>query len=289
MSSILFLSLFSLAAYATDNGAEFRIPLIPEPDSRPDYENRTNRKPAFLTAEELRIQSENEELKRALQPGDYAIIQNSVDGWQNQIVRIKSIYDTLVVVEKEDGNEAHIKYKNLSLSISPEVACVKSHGIDICKNEENVHYPLPTVSLGYPKGKVVRAFKNGAVVIRDGGDFVFDAEQIGIAVKCSPEREDICEGDYVMAEGFRGAEKFTFKGPIEKVFSNGMVYVKSDVFSILPINVSSVSKRLATLDENNDPSILTEINTDAKMPFRVNPEIEPYRAPAGVPITKDAE
>src|SRR5690606_8799231 len=96
-----------------------------------------------------------------------------------------------------------------------------------------------------PEAPVSHVFKNGTVAVRDGADFVMDLKQVGKSVECSPQRENICAGDHVRAEGYKLNQPIAFEGEIEKAYSHGVVLVRTGKLWRYPIDVSAVRKRIA--------------------------------------------
>jgi hypothetical protein len=112
--------------------------------------------------------------------------------------------------------------------------------------------------------------------VRDGADFVLDADQVGKTVACSPQKESICVGDYVYAEGFKLDRKFNFEGPVKKAYTHGVVVVEADHFWKYPIDVSAVKKRTMSDDGENNPAVITnQVSRKRDLPMNVTPELEP--------------
>jgi hypothetical protein len=188
--------------------------------------------------------------------GMYAIIQNSTDSWTDQVVEISDVFeDGSVRVKLNDGTKAFIRSDTITKTLAPDVKCVDSHGVKICAGDK-VYYPLHAASVAVPEATVDHIFSNGKVQVLAGLHHVFDIEEIGKETKCSPQKPSVCEGDYVVANGYRDARPFTFEGAVEKAYSNGIVMVASSYFWRFPVNVSGVVKRTETNDAQTTGSII---------------------------------
>jgi hypothetical protein len=231
------------------------------------------------------IQAElREELDQKLKVGSYAIIQKSVEEWNNQTVRIIARFeDGSRKVELDNGTVARVQFNNLH-TLSPELpeagSCCPSHGVNICKDEQ-VYHPVPSSSIGVPLGKVRRIFENCAMVVRDGLDFVYDAEQLGKSVDCSPQKETVCVGKIVYVEGYRNGRRYEFEGPVEQVFTNGVALVRTGLWS-MPADAVSLKVQTDSLyslpPEKHTGAVITSRDGQRKIPVLTYPEIEPYDA-----------
>jgi hypothetical protein len=238
------------------------------------------RGPASLGA--LNRNGENRRLCEKMEPGQIYMIKNSVRDWDDKVVTVVDKFeDCSVRVRMPNGQKAFVRFKNLAKTLSPEAECVPSHGIMVCKGDQ-VFYPARTSSMELPEGPVAYAFEHGVVVVRDGADFVLDASQVGKSVACSPQKESICVGDYVYAEGFKLDRKFNFEGPVKKAYTHGVVVVESDHFWKYPIDVAAVKKRVMSEDGENNPAVITTRGSRGKdLPYNVTPEIEPSEPTEG--------
>lgn len=205
------------------------------------------------------------------------IIQNSTQELDDEVVVVTDVFDDgSVRIKRQNGSTNFVNAKNLAATLSPEVGCGDSHGEQICKGDM-IFYPVRTSSMEIPEAKAAFIFKNGSVVVRDGGEFVFELKQVGKARACSPQRESICVGDYVYAESFREDQKFPFEGPVEKIYTHGVVIVRVNDRWRYPIDVAAVKERIAT--DNPlllDPAVITTRGSRGKeLPYNVMPELEP--------------
>ncbi len=219
---------------------------------------------------------ENKEFFENLNPGKLVVLQNSLPEWNDQIAVVTDKFeDGSVRVRLVDtGKLALIKAENLKSNLSTETDCAISHGFKICKNER-VFFPLPSASLDIPEAKVIHVFTNGTVVVRDGGmDYLLDAKQIGKQVQCSPQKESLCVEDYVFAEGYKDNRRFSFEGPVDRIYSHGVALVRSMGLRF-PIDVMALKKRIAGGEDNRNPAIITEMPPEKPLP--VVPEVESYR------------
>jgi hypothetical protein len=233
----------------------------------------SGRRPAFVEKVDP-----NQELFKRLKAGSYAILQNSVEEWNDLVVQVTDLFeDGSVRVLLPDGSRAFIRRSNLATSLSPAVNCKNSFSTDICVGDE-VYYPNQAVTIGIPEGKVEGVFENGRVVIRDGLVRPYDITQVGKRVKCSPQKETVCVDDYVLGNGYRLNTPFTFEGPVERVYSHGIVVVRSSAFWRFPIDVSAVVERVATTENDVTGSVISSRSVADKLPARVTPEVEPRDA-----------
>jgi hypothetical protein len=234
------------------------------------------------TEAKRRQAEKNRELFLSLKPGSTLIIQNSLQGWENEVVKVVDLFeDGSVRVRLDNGRMVMVKARNLASTLSPEVECGDSHGTKICKTDE-VFFPARSTSLELPEGPVKYVFANGAVVIRQGADFVFSLKDVGKSISCTPQRKAICVNDYVFADGYRQDRNFQFEGPVERAYTNGVVVVRSDRLWRFPIDVSAVKKRLASEDGVNMPAVITTRDTRVKEDIfyrsKTTEVIEPYDA-----------
>jgi hypothetical protein len=190
--------------------------------------------------------AENKALFERLKAGDTVVIQHSFPGWEDQLAEITDKYeDGRVRIRLNDGKRAYVAPDKLASTLSPETDCGESHGVQICKGDE-VYYPARSTSLKTPEAPVAHVFENGTVVVKDGADFVMDLKQVGKSVNCSPQKENVCVGDVVHAEGYKNDQPITFEGPVEKIYSHGVVLVRTDGLWRFPIDVTAVTKRIDT-------------------------------------------
>jgi hypothetical protein len=225
-----------------------------------------------LASQEIAKRDANKAVFEAAKPGDVYIVQNSIRGWEDRIVKIVDKFeDGSVRVEFEQeigegssrnlatvagGERALIRGYNLASTLSPEVGCAESHGVEICKGDQ-VFYPIRNTSLQLPEAPVRKVFQNGTVVVRDGADFVLDKEDLGKSVDCSPAKESICKGDYVIADAYKDTENFGFEGSVERCYTNGICVVKVDGRWRFPIEAKALKERVASLDGANNPAVIT--------------------------------
>ncbi len=235
------------------------------------------RMPASEDNKRAKKNEELSELDAKLKIGTFAIIQNSIEDWNNKLVRVTARYeDGSRQIQLEKGEFARVKRENLN-TLSPETTkCCQSSGTDICPGD-SVYHPLPTTSLGVPEGKVNRIFENCTVIVRDGLEYIYDASQLGKGVKCSPQKESVCVGKVVYSEGFRNGQRFDFEGPVTQVYTNGVVLVRTGVW-LLPIDASSVKVRtesLAEIPEQPETAVITGRDGQGRIPVPTYPELEP--------------
>ncbi len=232
------------------------------------------------------LAQQNRALLEELRPGvkrKFAVLQNSFEDWNDQVVEIiEELEDGSLRVQNENGERMFVRFENLARNLSPEVTCGESHDVEICVGQK-VIYPAHSASLEIPQATVQKIFANGSVVVRDGLDFVFDLQQLGKEVECSPQKPSICREDHVVADGYRGGEKFSFEGPIMAAFTNGLVVVNSGVLRF-PIDVSATRERVnAAEGAITHPGIITSRGDANKLKLPnvgVTTEIEPYNPQA---------
>ncbi|MGZ3703072.1 MAG: hypothetical protein ACXWSD_14915, partial [Bdellovibrionota bacterium] len=222
---------------------------------------------------------QNQELDGKLKVGTYAIVRDSVEDWNDQVVQVTSRYDDgSRQVKLDNGTFARVKFNNL-VTLSPETGkCCKSNGVDICKGDL-VWHPLPTTSIGVPQGKVLRIFENCSTVVRDGLDYVYQMRQIGKSVDCSPQKESVCVGKVVYVEGYRDGKRYQFEGPVSQVFTNGTILVKTGLW-LLPTDAATAIVQTDALNKasNRSPASIGPRDGQREIPVPVYPEIEPYDA-----------
>jgi hypothetical protein len=217
----------------------------------------------------------NRALFDRLRIGDTVVIQNSFPGWEDELAEVTEKYeDGQVNIRLRNGKTGSIPLKRLASTLSPETSdgCGLSHGTRLCKGDK-VLYPARSATLELPEVPVRHVFENGTVVVNDGADFILDLPQVGKAVVCSPQKESICEGDFVKAEGYKLDQPVSFSGPVEKAYTHGVVMVRSGQWRF-PIDVMGVSER--TAGGGRAPASLPSPDGGAKA--KVSPEIEPLDA-----------
>lgn len=252
-----FVALFALFAAA---GSALAGPQVVSPGRKPAYEAK---------------QDPNLELCKRLKAGGFAIIQNSVEEHNDEVVRIVDMFeDCSVRVQRADGSKMFVRRSNLATTLSPAAPCKTVNGCETCVGDE-VFYPNQAVTIGIPEGKVEGVFDNGRVVIRDGLVRAFDITQVGKRVKCSPQKETICVDDYVLGNGYRLNTPFSFEGPVERVYCHGIVVVRSSAFWRFPIDVSAVVERVATTENDVSGGVISSRDVADKVPARITPEVEP--------------
>jgi hypothetical protein len=216
------------------------------------------------------------ELDKKLKLGTYAIIQGSVEEWNNEVVRVVALYaDGSRKVELANGKKARVAFANLN-TLSPETtSCCESHGQKICKDQK-VYHPMPSSSIGVPEGKVAKIFDNCTVMVHDGIDFVYSADQLGKPVDCSPERKAICKGRFVLVEGFVAGVPVSYEGPVLQVYTNGLVLVQNGLFP-MPVDVKALTLQTEALGPVKQmPAVLTSREVSQKIiPTLTLPELEP--------------
>lgn len=269
----LLLSLLLLAPSAVPAKEKF---LAPEPLLTKADESR---RPASLVRSETLVPAAtNEEIFRNIQIGSKFQIQNSLDGWNDEVVTVIAIYDDQSVrVKFRNGNTPLVQFKNLARNLAPEIPetnCGESQGTSICKGDK-VLYRSDSASLLIPEAEVMRIFANGSATLRDGFDFELPLSQVGKSVDCSPQKPGYCVGDSVLAEGFRDGARHVFEGRIERAYSHGPVLVRVDTTLLIPIDVSAVKKRVAAEASIDDPNVVTDFGMKETPTWTVLPEIEP--------------
>jgi hypothetical protein len=244
-------------------------------------EKKAGRGPASVEEKRLSRDEQNQELEKKLKVGTYAIVRDSVDDWNDQVVKVTSRYDDgSRQVQLDNGRYARVKFDNL-VTLSPETErCCKSNGVDICKGD-TVWHPVPSTSIGVPQGKVLRVFENCTAVVRDGLDYVYAMRQLGKSVDCAPQKNSVCVGKIVWVEGWRDGKRYQFEGPVEQVFTNGTVLVKAGLW-LLPTDASTAVVQTDTLNQksNRSPASAVVGSRDGQraIPVPVYPEIEPFDA-----------
>jgi hypothetical protein len=234
------------------------------------------RKPASISSPRDAA-AKNRALFERLKPGHTVIIQNSYPGWEDQVAEVTEKYDDgSVRIRLRNGKMGSIKATQLADSLSPEVqsGCGTSHGVKVCKGEK-VYYPARSTSLEIPEAPISHIFENGTLTVTDGAEFVLDWKQVGKAVQCSPQKETICVGDHVHADGFKKDQAVSFEGDVERAYSHGVVIVRTDDLWRFPIDVSALKKRIAVIEPG--PAVITERAPVKRLPanVKVAPEIEP--------------
>lgn len=248
-----------------------------------DEKRHGGRMPASTSDLRQAKAEQNAELDKKLKVGNYAIVRDSVDDWNDQVVKVSARYDDgSRQVQLDNGSYARVKFENL-LTLSPETSqCCKSNGVDICKGDQ-VWHPLPTMSIGVPQGKVTRLFENCSAVVRDGLDYVYQARQLGKSVDCAPQKNTVCVGKVVYVEGYRNGKRYQLEGPVTHVFTNGTILVKTDLW-LLPTEASMAVVQTDSLHSpsNRHPaSVIGPRDGQRSMPVPVYPELEPYDAHDG--------
>lgn len=230
--------------------------------------------------------SASESIENKLQLNDIAMIQNSTSEWNDEVVKVVEIYaDGSRRVLRQNGEKVLVRKKNLAASLSPRsrTGCGPSHGTEICEGN-SVFYPAHGTTLGIPEAKVKHVFENKRVVLTDGVDQPFSLNEIGVEVKCSPQKPSVCENTYVLGDGLRGGNRYTFEGPVEKVFSNGIVVVKSSAFWKFPIDVKAVNERVAATDSDIQNSGAVIMNRSGGAELKRDPA-----SSVKVPVTRMLE
>ena len=267
-------------ALALERATQFD-PMLSSKPSRVIRLEKRGRMPASVMQIREEQEEERKELDGKLKVGTWAIIRNSTEEWNNEVVRVTARYeDGARQIELTDGRKAHIRFENLN-TLSPETSkCCKSHGVDICK-EDKVYHPVPSTSIGVPLGRVRRLFENCTTLVRDGLDFIYDVKQVGKPVDCSPQKESVCVGKIVFAEGYRNGKRYAFEGPVDQVFTNGTVLVRSGLW-FMPVDATTVKVQTDTLyslpEEATNGAVITSRDGQRKIFVPTREEIEPYDA-----------
>ncbi|MGE3263553.1 MAG: hypothetical protein AB7K68_17385 [Bacteriovoracia bacterium] len=231
--------------------------------------------------------SSNEEVFGKLTVGTRAITQNSFGSWNNEVVKVIEVFDdNSVRLKFDNGRTPIVKFKNLSKNLSPAAPCGHSHGAEICKGDR-VLYPLASASLMIPEAEVIEVFENNQALLRDGTDFQANLEQVGKATDCSPQKPSICQGSYVLAEGFNNGARHVFEGTVEKAYTHGPVLVRVSPTLLIPIDATAVKKRVAAEASVEDPAVLSNHGFHGKPSYTVMPELEPLD-PAKADSVKEA-
>lgn len=210
-------------------------------------------------------------------PGDHFLVQNSLEGWNDQEVTLVAKFEDSVRVRNKEGQKMKVEKVKMNRLLSPEVESGESHGVEIRKGD-TVFYPSRSVSFELPEAKVVRIFRNNSVLVENGVQFLLDLKQLGKRTECSPVKENICVGKFVEADGYRLNEAFNFEGTVEQVYTNGVVIIRSGL-SRFPIDARAVKERLSALDESDhNPAVITSQDSRGKEArpegVRVVPQIE---------------
>jgi hypothetical protein len=213
-----------------------------------------------------------------LKAGDSVIIMNSLPGWEDQVAKVTEKYeDGSVRIRLQNGKTGSVKATVLADTLAPETVsgCGTSHGVEICKGD-NVFYPARSTSLEIPEAPISHVFENQTLTVSNGAEFVLDWKQVGKPVQCSPQKENICVGDHVHADGYKKGQPVTFEGDVEKAYSHGVILVRTDSLWRFPIDVTAVKKRIAVIAEPG-PEVVTERALPKRLPadVKVSPEIEP--------------
>lgn len=281
---LLFLFTAALLLVPSAQGAEVATKANPMLASKPAKVIRLEKRgrmPASMDTVRAEKAEANRQLDEALKVGSHAIIRNSTDEWNNQVALVVARFeDGSRKIKLDDGTFARIAFDNLH-TLSPETdRCCKSSGVNICRNDR-VYHPVPSTSLGVPVGKVRRLFENCAAVVRDGLDFIYDAKQLGKAVDCSPQKEAVCVGKVVYVEAYRNGKRYEFEGPVDQVFTNGTILVRTGLW-LLPVDATTVKVQTDTLHslpvEGDSGSVITSRDGQRKIFVPVQKEVEPFDA-----------
>ena len=284
MLNLIFVLIISIPTLAYEKGLDPTRLMNSVPERVIRLERAEKKKGRFPASMEEKRKTKAElakELEPRLKVGSYAIIRDSVDDWNDQVVKITARYDDgSRQVQLDNGSFARVKYENL-LTLSPETdQCCRSNDLDFCKND-TVWHPLPTASIGVPQGKIIRIFENCSAVVRDGLDYVYQMRQLGKSVDCAPQKDTVCVGKVVYVEGYRNGKRYQLEGPVTQVFSNGTILVKTGLW-LLPTDARTAIVQTDALKQpsNRSPASAVLINRDGQrsIPVPVYPEIEPYDA-----------
>lgn len=214
--------------------------------------------------------------------GTKVMVQNTIDDVVNyktgEVVSLYSKGD--IKIRLEDGKVMVVRAGNIMRSLAAPVESAKVGDVEF-KVGEKVYYPSPTIAFEIPEGKIDTIFENGKVVIDDGILQVKELKQLGKESKCSPQDESICVDDYVLADSYKYGNGFSFEGTVSKIYSNGVVIVKSGNW-LHPISVNSVSKRIAATadDADNSGAVISTraVKDSSGVPLKISPELEPRDA-----------
>ncbi len=278
--SLASLAVASFSAFALERVTDFD-PMLSSRPSRVIRLEKSGRMPASVAKIREEQEIERTELDSKLKVGSWAIIRKSTSEWNDQIVRVTARYeDGARQVELTDGRKAHIRFENLN-TLSPETGkCCKSHGVDICRDDK-VYHPVPSSSIGVPLGRVRRLFENCTALVRDGLDFVYDIRQVGKPVDCSPQKETVCVGKIVFAEGYRNGRRYSFEGPVDQVFTNGTILVRNGLW-FMPVDATTVRVQTESLyslpEEATSGAVITSRDGQRKLFVPTREEIEPFDA-----------
>lgn len=239
------LCLTLITFFAPDAGAYERATsagklLSPSPEKVIRLEPKgMSRMPASVESAAAKKAAELKRLDEVLKVGTYAIIQKTVDEWNDEVVKVVARYeDGRRKVQRPNGGYLFVEPNNLH-TLSPEsTACCSSKGTEIC-NGDTVYHPQISSSIGLPEGKVLRTFENCNMVVRDGIEYIYEAAQLGKPTQCSPQKQNVCVGHVGYVQGYRNGNRYTFEGKVTNVYTDGTVLVENG-FSLMPVDASSV-------------------------------------------------
>ena len=281
----------TLSAQAYEKGYDQTLLMNSEPERviRLEQEEKKKKGRGLASVSEEKKPSfaeQNKQLVPKLKIGTYAIVEHSVDDWNNQVVKVTSTYeDGSRQVQLDNGSFARVRFDNL-YTLSPETdKCCKSSGVEICKGDK-VWHPVPTTSIGVPNGTVARIFENCSTVVRDGLEYVYQINQIGKSVDCASQKPSVCVGKIVYVVGYRAGKRYEFEGPVSQVFTNGTILVKTGLW-LLPTDATAAIVQTDTIRQpsgtNRSPASVIAAPVVGRqgggtIPVQVYPEIEPYDA-----------
>lgn len=250
---------------------------------------KSGRMPASVADQKAKAKAVATELDEKLTLGSYALVQGSSDKWNNQVVQIIGRFDDGSRKVKFDSNEgALVRFDNLK-TLSPETKkCCPSNGVEICPGDEKVYHPIPSTSLGPPEGKVVRIFENCAVQVRDGLDFLYEAEQLGKPVECNSKKGTaICNESRVLAGGYRNGKYIQFEGIVKQNYTNGVALVREleaasaapgSSLWLFPVEAASLNLLKESLEGPVRSPASTSPKNQGGLPLPTAEEIEPFDA-----------
>ena len=139
MLNLIFVLIISIPTLAYEKGLDPTRLMNSVPERVIRLERAEKKKGRFPASMEEKRKTKAElakELEPRLKVGSYAIIRDSVDDWNDQVVKITARYDDgSRQVQLDNGSFARVKYENL-LTLSPETdQCCRSNDLDFCKNE----------------------------------------------------------------------------------------------------------------------------------------------------------
>jgi hypothetical protein len=124
---------------------------------------------------------------------------------------------------------------------------------------------------------VIREFENCTAVVRDGLEYIYDVSQLGKETECSPQKESVCTGKIVYAEGYRNGQRYDFEGPVSKVYTNGIVLLQTGLW-MLPIDATALkvqTESILTDLQQLEASVVAGGEERRSLPVKTMRELEP--------------